>query len=114
MLDLELLHNFCTSTYATMSDDPFIRDMWRVRVVKLSFSCDYVMFALLSISALHLARFSPERGELLREKAISSYNRASGIAAEMMVDVSQEKSHGLFAFSILTVYFGKYRPIKAR
>lgn len=97
-----------------MSDDPLIRDLWRVRVVKLSFSCDYVMFALLSISALHLARFSPEREELLREKAISSYNRASGIATEIMGDVSEEKSHGLFAFSILTVYFGKYRPNRAR
>lgn len=107
MLDLELLHNFCTSTYATLSDDPLIRDLWRVRVVKLCFICDYAMLALLSVSAMHLGRFSPDRRDLLREKAISYHNRASNLATQSMDNLNEENSQSLFAFSILTIYFGQ-------
>ncbi|KAM5376458.1 hypothetical protein ACJZ2D_005512 [Fusarium nematophilum] len=110
MLDMELLHNFCTSTFATLSDDPLIRDLWRVRVVKLCFSCDCAMLALLSVSALHLAQFSSRRIDLLRERAITCHNKASGIATKYMSNLDQDNTEGLFAFSILTIYFAFASP----
>lgn len=107
MLDMELLHNFSTSTYATLSDDPLIRDLWRVRVVKLCFTCDYAMLALLSVSALHLAQFSPGRSDLLHERAIECHNKASSIATQHMSRLDEgSNSQCLFAFSIFTIYFG--------
>lgn len=107
MLDMELLHNFSTSTYATLSDDPLIRDLWRVRVVKLCFTCDYAMLALLSVSALHLAQFSPARSDLLHERAIGCHNKASSIATQYMSRLDEgSNSQCLFAFSIFTIYFG--------
>lgn len=108
MLELELLHHFCTSTYATLSDDPLIRDLWRVRVVKLSYTSEYTILAILSISALHLAHFSPNRRSSLRETAISFHSRASSMATQLMDDLKEENTEGLFAFSILTIYFGLY------
>ncbi|KAH7156034.1 hypothetical protein EDB81DRAFT_715975 [Dactylonectria macrodidyma] len=105
MLAMELLHNFCTSTYATLSDDPLIRDLWRVRVVKLCFTCDHAMLALLSVSALHLAQFSPSRRDILRERAIMYHNKASSIATKYMSNLDEDNSQGLFAFSIFTIYF---------
>ncbi|KAM6536173.1 hypothetical protein FALCPG4_002190 [Fusarium falciforme] len=106
MLDMELLHNFSTSTYATLSDDPLIRDLWRVRVVKLCFTCDYAMLALLSVSALHLAQFSPGRSDLLHERAIECHNKASSIATQYMSRLDEgSNSQCLFAFSIFTIYF---------
>ncbi|KAH6892905.1 hypothetical protein B0T10DRAFT_399837, partial [Thelonectria olida] len=105
MLDLELLHHFCTSTHATLSDDSLIRDLWRVRVVKLSFTCECAMLAILSLSALHLGHFSPSRRNALRETAISFHNRASNTATQLMDNLKEENTEGLFAFSILTIYF---------
>ncbi|KAH7179038.1 uncharacterized protein B0J16DRAFT_402387 [Fusarium flagelliforme] len=105
MLDMELMHNFCTSTYATLSNDSAIRDLWKIRIVKLCLNCDYALLAILSVSALHLSHFSIERREFLRERAITYHNQALSIAAGFIDAYSDENAQHLFAFSVLTVYY---------
>ncbi|KAF5607461.1 2-dehydropantoate 2-reductase [Fusarium pseudoanthophilum] len=105
LLDLELMHNFCTSTYATLSNDVTVRDLWRVRLVRLCLKCDYAMLAILSVSALHLSHFSTERKELLRERAIVYHNQALSIAAPFIDAYDNANAQELFAFSILTIYY---------
>ncbi|KAG9494983.1 hypothetical protein J7337_013212 [Fusarium musae] len=108
LLDLELMHNFCTSTYATLSNDVAVRDLWRVRIVRLCLKCDYAMLAILSVSALHLSHFSTERKELLRERAIVYHNQALSIAAPFIDAYDNANAQELFAFSILTIYYCKF------
>ncbi|KAI1046442.1 hypothetical protein LB505_013158 [Fusarium chuoi] len=105
LLDLELMHNFSTSTYATLSNDLAIRDLWRIRIVRLCLNCDYAMLAILSVSALHLSHFSVERREFLRERAITYHNQALSIAAGFIDAYNERNAQHLFAFSILTIYY---------
>ncbi|EXM18786.1 hypothetical protein FOTG_13145 [Fusarium oxysporum f. sp. vasinfectum 25433] len=105
LLDLELMHNFCTSTYATLSNDSAIRDLWRIRIVRLCLNCDYAMLAILSVSALHLSHFSTERREFLRERAITYHNQALSIASAFIDAYNDKNAQHLFAFSILTIYY---------
>ncbi|CEF87922.1 hypothetical protein FGSG_12584 [Fusarium graminearum PH-1] len=105
LLDLELMHNFCTSTYATLSNDVAIRDLWRVRIVKLCLNCDYAILAVLSVLALHLSHFSTKRKEFLRERAITYHNQALSIAATFIDAYNDTNAQELFSFLILTIYY---------
>ena len=64
MLDLELLHNFSTSTCYTLHSDPALKTLWRINVPQLGFQYDFVMRGLLALSALHMAYYKPERRDL--------------------------------------------------
>jgi hypothetical protein len=97
------MHNFCTSTYATLSNDVAIRDLWRIRIVKLCLKCEYAMLAVLSVSALHLSQFSTDRKESLRERAIVYHNQALSIAAPSIDAYNNTNAQELFAFSIIVL-----------
>ncbi|KAF9874992.1 C6 zinc finger protein [Colletotrichum karsti] len=104
-VDLELIHNFTTSVYTTLSTDPLVCQMWRVSVVRLALKCDYVMRTLLSISALHLAHQQPERKEALVAKALLYHRIASREAMDLMSGLDERNAENLFLFSLLTIFF---------
>ncbi|KAJ0158678.1 hypothetical protein CTA2_11088 [Colletotrichum tanaceti] len=104
-VDLELIHNFTTSVYTTLSTDPLVRHMWRVSVVRMALKCEYVMRALLSISALHLAHRQPGRKEGLVAKALLYHRSASREAMGLMSGLDERNAEDLFLFSLLTIFF---------
>ncbi|KAK6220954.1 c6 zinc finger protein [Colletotrichum tabaci] len=104
-VDLELIHNFTTSVYMTLSTDSLVRHMWRVSVVRMALKCEYVMRTLLSISALHLAHQQPERKEGLVAKALLYHRSASREAMELMSGLDERNAEDLFLFSLLTIFF---------
>ncbi|KAI8263248.1 hypothetical protein K4K58_013121 [Colletotrichum sp. SAR11_239] len=106
-VDLELIHNFTTAVYMTLSTDPLVRQMWRVSVVRLALKCDYVMRTLLSISALHLAHQRPERKEALVARALLYHRLASREAMGLMSSLDERNAENLFLFSLLTIFFGE-------
>ncbi|KAK1991509.1 hypothetical protein LX36DRAFT_619121 [Colletotrichum falcatum] len=103
--DLELMHNFTTSVCATLSTDGLVRQMWKVSVVRMALECEYVMRALLSISALHLAHQQPERKEALVTKALLYHRSASREAMRLMSGLDERDAENLFLFSLLTIFF---------
>lgn len=116
MLDLELMHNFTTFTYATLSSDATVRNMFRTDVVRMAFDCDYVMRSLLAVSALHLAHFRPNRREKSYvSRACMHLRTASQLAIPLMTHLNPDNCENLYLFSILAIYFGKYAsdPIMA-
>lgn len=104
--DLELLHNFCTFTYTTLSNDGALRNFWKYTVVRLGVSCDYVMRAILAVSALHMALHQPIRKDFLINHAITYHQIASRTAMQLMISIKPEDRENLWIFSILTMYFG--------
>lgn len=106
MLDLQLMHHFTTSTYATLFCYPPVRHFWRGEAVQMGFRCDYVMRAILAVSALHLAYHSPERREMYTSTALTYHRIASRQAMGLMSDLKEENASNLFIFSILTMFFG--------
>ncbi|KAK2055102.1 hypothetical protein LY76DRAFT_521152 [Colletotrichum caudatum] len=103
--DLELIHNFATSVCSTLSTDALVRQMWKVSVVRMALGCEYVMRALLSISALHLAHQQPERKEALVTKALLYHRSASREAMGLMSGLDGRNAENLFLFSLLTIFF---------
>ncbi|KAK3989111.1 putative transcription factor [Cladorrhinum sp. PSN332] len=113
LLELELLHNFTTRTYSTLAADPSICEFWRVSVVDLGLQCDYIMRAVLALSALHLAYHRPERRDYYTAQGILLHQKASRAAMSFMTpEVKKDKdaSASLFLFSMLTVYFALASP----
>ena len=109
LLELELLHNFTIHTYSTLAADPAVCEFWRVNVVQLGLKCDYIMRAVLALSALHLAYHQPERRDFYTAQGILLHQKASRSAVSCMTpEVKQDKdaAASLFLFSMLTVYFG--------
>lgn len=82
MQSLELLHNFTTRTFATMSDSIIIRDFYRLSAVQLGLRCDYIMRTVLAVSALHLAYHRPEMRDHYRSLAMTHHQVASRDASK--------------------------------
>ena len=78
---LELLHQFVTATYLTFSDDEAVQDVWKVSIVRMALSHQYLMYEILAMSALHLAYCRPEHSTYyyhksteLQTQALNSFN----------------------------------------
>lgn len=82
MQTLELLHNFTTRTFATLSDSTIIRDFYRQSAVQLGLRCDYIMRAVLAVSSLHLAYHRPEMRDHYRSLAMTHHQVASREASK--------------------------------
>ncbi|KAM0667074.1 hypothetical protein ACQRIU_004929 [Beauveria bassiana] len=110
MLDLKLMHHFSTSTYATLFSSRTVRHFWRGEAVQSALKYDYVMRAMLAVSALHLAHHSPEKREQYISTALTYHRLASREAMSLMSDVDEEHAGSLFLFSVLTIFFALGGP----
>lgn len=132
MQALELLHNFTTRTFATLSDSTIIRDFYRQSAVQLGLRCDYIMRAVLAVSSLHLAYHRPEMRDHYRSLAMTHHQVASreaskahhtpygklcivadqGSLVTLMTGSDPSTAEKLFLFSVLTIYFALACPRK--
>lgn len=106
-MDLELLHNYTIATYATLSNDLLLRQLWKVTVPQMGLSCDYVMRSVLAVSALHMAFHRPDKREFYISRALLYHQLASRKAMSLMAKVRSETAENLYLFSILTIYVGE-------
>ena len=105
LLDLELLHNFTTSTSATMSHTPLLRTLWRINVPKLGFENDYVMRGILALSALHMARFTTSKKDYYFHIAESQHAVGLRLASPIIPHISDENCSAMYIFSLLTCFY---------
>jgi hypothetical protein len=106
MLDLQLMHHYSTTVYATLTCDVSIQLAWRDSVVQLSLECDYMMRTLLAVSAIHLAKLHPENRDLYLSTAFKHHDIALESAMPLLSDPQQVDARNLFVFSSLTIFFG--------
>lgn len=102
--DLEIMHNFFTATVLTLAPkDPLQRHL--LKLIPLSAqSNDYVLYALLGVSALHLASLHPESDRNRYHSSAIEYlcKGVSGFRAA--VDrLHPENINAVFTFSGLTI-----------
>jgi hypothetical protein len=110
MEDLELLHNFSTSTCFTVSYEPVVRTLWRINVPQLAFSHDYVMRGILAVSGLHLAYYNPERKDFYISQAMMHHQAGLRAASPQIPQMSRDNSSALYIFSVLTCIFALASP----
>jgi hypothetical protein len=113
MLELELLHNFTTKTHTTLAADSTLWEFWRDDVVQMGLACDYIMRAVLAVSALHLAYHRPDRRDFYTESGILLHQKAARSAMRVMAadhKIDKDQAANLFVFSMLTMFFGEPPP----
>jgi hypothetical protein len=110
LLDLELLHNFSTSTCYTLHSDPALKTLWRINVPQLGFQYDFVMRGVLALSALHLAYYKPEKRDLFIAQAKIQNQAGLRAAAAMLPYITQENCSAVYIFSALTCIFTLASP----
>ncbi|TVY92470.1 Sterol uptake control protein [Lachnellula willkommii] len=112
MLDLELLHNFSTSTSLTLHTNPALKTMWKVNVPKVGFSYDFVMRGILAVSALHIAHFTPEKRDYFVAQALIQHQSGLRVATSMLSNITDENCSAVYIFSALTLFFAIATPRK--
>ncbi|RYP31426.1 hypothetical protein DL767_005783 [Monosporascus sp. MG133] len=102
---MELLHHYTASTALTLSSNAQVRNVWQDRVPRLALHADYVLHALLAISALHLAHLRPRARHFYWTMGVQLYQTALGKAKLAMEHISEENCTELYLFSTLTCFF---------
>ncbi|KAI0427332.1 hypothetical protein F5Y09DRAFT_35899 [Xylaria sp. FL1042] len=110
VFELELFHQFITSTSLTLAFDPTVRSFWRVNVPQSGFSHPYVLKSVFAIAALHLARLRPQQRDVLVEQAMMHYTAASSTALPLIPTATGENFPPIFHFSMLTTIITFARP----
>lgn len=80
----------------------------------MGLQCDFVMRSVLSLSALHLAFYRPERREFYVSTGLRYHQLASRKAMHLLGHVTEESAENLFVFSILTICVGKRTDFDSR
>jgi hypothetical protein len=109
---MELLLHWSKSTSNTITRDPELKVMWRDEVPRIGLSHGYVLQAMLSLSALHLALLNPHKRNLYTSAAESLQNAAIKDVASIMGNVTEENCTALFIFSGLNWIYALATPLK--
>lgn len=104
MEDLELIHNFCTSTCYTFHNDPNIKTLWRINVPQLAFNFDFVMRGVLALSAVHLAYFKPQKREFFMRQSQMHHQIGLRQATAILPHVNAETCTAIYIFTAMTCF----------
>jgi hypothetical protein len=95
--DLFQWHQFITQTVGT------IALAVEIEFQLLALSCDYLMHAVLSVSALHLAHLNPEQKETYKGISARHHDLALGPFEAATSNITAENCHQVFAVSTLVL-----------
>ena len=98
-LDLELLHNYTTATCFSLSTDLSKQQIWQFAVPREAASHDFLLHALLAISAMNLWYVNPTKRHLYERAAVSHRNLALITSIPALNEVTDDNCHALFAMS---------------
>lgn len=104
LANLSLLHQFSTSTYATIT--PYTSGVWQTFIPNMAFSSPPLLHSLLAMSALHLSFLKPTE---LRYRRIAAdhYQKASVLHRQELLEgrAWREGGAALFATSALIAMY---------
>lgn len=111
--DLELMMQWCNTTFHTLSRSERTDDVWRNGVPEEGLSHPFLMHGILAVSALHLARTDtePSQRSSYLTRAVAHQNQALALFREILGDINESNAKAMFAFaSIVVVYTFGFPP----
>ena len=99
LLDLELMHHYSTVTCFEISKMPAKRSTWQIAVPREALTYQFLMHALLAISAVHLMHLCPSKQHIYEEAATRHRNRALTTSIPFLNNITPTNCHALFALS---------------
>jgi hypothetical protein len=112
LVDLELLHNYTTSTSATLNSDLALKTLWKINVPQLGFSYDFVMRGILALSAVHMAHYKPDKKDYYMSQAIQHHQLGLRSATSLLSNINEQNCTAVYIFSALTFFFTMGRDRK--
>ncbi|KAF7911214.1 uncharacterized protein EAF01_002722 [Botrytis porri] len=110
LVDLEVFNNFCVSTSNSLNSNPVVRKIYQTTIVQIAFQHEFVMRALLALSALHMARNRPDRSQQLHEYSKQQHEAALRQGTAFIPHITTETCAALHVFSIFTGMHTLGRP----
>jgi hypothetical protein len=109
---LELMHHFSTSTCFTLTNNAELKDIWRTSVPRIAFEQPYVLQAMLALTALHIARYRPERREYYEAYAARELESALRQVSALLGHITEETCPAVLSFSLLVTLNSLATPQK--
>ncbi|APA09404.1 hypothetical protein sscle_05g041740 [Sclerotinia sclerotiorum 1980 UF-70] len=110
LLDLEIFNHFCKSTSISINSSPEAKELWQTTAIEIALSHEFVMRALLALSALHMARSTPDRSRQLNDYSMQQHQAALRQGTAFLSDITVETCAALHIFSIVTGMHTLGRP----
>ncbi|PLB49614.1 C6 zinc finger domain protein [Aspergillus steynii IBT 23096] len=109
--DLELMMQWCNSTYQSLTRARQTEYIWRCCVPEEALSHPFLMHGILALSALHLARTkSDHRGPVYLDTAVGHQNRALAFFRDRLSDINESNAKAMFAFASVVVMYALAFP----
>ncbi|OGM43246.1 hypothetical protein ABOM_008138 [Aspergillus bombycis] len=104
--DLELMMQWCNSTYQVLTRNEMTDPVWRLRVPEEALSHPFLMHGILALSALHIARTRDDhrRPEYI-STAVSHQNQALKSFRKLLDDINDSNAKAMFALSSVIVVY---------
>ncbi|KAH8431140.1 uncharacterized protein LDX57_008799 [Aspergillus melleus] len=109
--DLELMMQWCNSTYLSLARNGQTDHIWRCCVPEEALSHPFLMHGILALSALHLARTKDDhRSSAYVDTAVSHQNRALAFFRESLSDITESNAKAMFGFAGVVVLYALAFP----
>lgn len=112
--DLELLHNYSTSTAYTISNVTDMQSFYRVNVPQLGFSHPFVLHAIMALSARHLAHFRVSKRASYIAKADHHWEIGLRTASALIPTVNDDNAPALYIFAVFSCFYTLAKGPKPR
>lgn len=105
--DLELMHHYVTNTSLTLQESGNTSRLWDVTVPSEALSHDFLMHALLGVSALHIVRLRGAGGSTSRYLRLAQvhHHYSFTLFRSIFTKITPENCTAALAFSSLTFIF---------
>lgn len=115
-LDAELMHHYMLHTKYILQKSPDALDIlrvWQESTPAIAFRHEYVLHALLGLTALHKGHLEPERKQKLQTFAVDHFDQAFRLYRENSGPFSADNAEARFVFIWLAAFFSFAVPPSA-
>ncbi|RAL04330.1 uncharacterized protein BO80DRAFT_347568 [Aspergillus ibericus CBS 121593] len=105
--DLELMMQWCNSTYKNVSRGEKTDHIWRARTPEEALAHPFLMHGLLALSALHIAqtRRDIQQRPAYLSTAVAHQTQALALFRDLLGDINASNAKAMFAFASVVVYY---------
>lgn len=103
-LELKLLHHFTARTSQTFADTEPQKMAWQIDIPELAYDAQYLMDAILAVSALHMRSVNPEDQSLIRASHGYMASALAQYSSLLNTGLSELNAEALFSTSALIAF----------
>lgn len=96
------MHHWASRTSSVVPCQPRTEAVWRDFVAEQALEHDFLLHALFSVCAFHLAAIEHEDAQLNKDVAMEHHSLSISLAQPALRNITTDNCHALFAFSCFT------------